>query len=743
MVIDEVSVGGAGDFYLYQKNYDQVTGSTLGEKLDGWINLNSQLNSRTISWRYPWQNYPNGIAVNNHKAQIELYSLEKSSIFSPNEIAATTEIASFTSEIWDIPTGTFGGIQLSPAGVSKTYELSVWEGQQVLPKVANQLLQNPVYAYIDPNFAVQSDFPHPMTSKTDNSILEGALSSAFDWVSNIRDPASRYGFWNFGEVPYDWRKKNMGSPTYRYWANHGTSWGTSAWSLWMRSGERKYIVNGETHARHAMDLDICKVPNWLPDNSKKRRGGLNVYSPLPGSYVGGRVVGKVGGYEYLSYIFYLTNYDRAFDITNLITESLIKFDHNEYLEPIIQNPLLANREFYRPLADIVTSYEATLNENLKNIAFQYLDLIELAQNDSGWFPGIKSPHYLTAGLNLAYRALPERKVQIQSILEKMITYRGNSLHPAKSGNVEGSFSLFSYYHLAKENMNTDLEDFISKRARSQYSGLYQLNNEWNGISAFPRFKYEFLIQDWLMSSKIMEEKGNDQTFLPASHVNGNLNGVSKHISYFKLEKNNLVNLDFSLHFQLSAGINQNHNIVMKVYNPKGALIHQKNYYVVPPVYQNPGIQFFKDQIQNITTTGVYKIEFELPAKPVGVNIQMNHKLVHEINPESFYIISVSEGAGSFYAKVLNNSTASVEVDYSSYSGKNLVRDMNQNILCESILFNILENAVEQSQICEFTNNGVEPVEILTNVSRLDNDTKLTNFYPYISLHPDQWFDPNE
>ncbi len=134
----------------------------------------------------------------------------------PANVAATDELKTFTNAYWHIPNNKGPYRPLSPLGVGKTWELILWfDDDRVDDDVKNNLLQHPVMAYADPAFSTQADLPSPVSpyNAVANPEIEGAIESAFDWVTRREARKGDYGVWNFGDHHITGTSTSMGAAT--------------------------------------------------------------------------------------------------------------------------------------------------------------------------------------------------------------------------------------------------------------------------------------------------------------------------------------------------------------------------------------------------------------------------------------------------------------------------------------------------------------------------------------------------
>ena len=411
--------------------------------------------------------------------------------------------------------------RLSPYGIGKTYEFLVWESNSAFPASGhvvnsqhkNALLQTPIYAYADPVQSVKANLPNPVSARDVDSFptIETAIENAFDWVTRQREEEGDYGTFNFGDLQYHWVASDIVGghvPTYRYWLNQGKGWSTVPWLLYLRSGDRKYLENGEAHARHLMDVDTCHLTDQA---LRKFTGGVSEYLFM---HVGTLTYPSafMAESEYLGLYYHLTGYERAKDILNERMEALLTvtgdsipyfWSPQEMLNDLLGHDdwqVRFNRDHYRTLGELAILFEETCNTScnryLLDLAQQFVSVLAQSQAANGWLPGLKTNHWFSDSLTIAHRALgPQNATKIFEILNKYEDHIGNYLMPsnyprkgsqvAGPGTVDGPTSLWTLILLEQGTGNPQYLEVAAKMVLAQALSVYPDEGDWRGFTSIP------------------------------------------------------------------------------------------------------------------------------------------------------------------------------------------------------------------------------------------------------------------
>ncbi len=527
--VDGTTVAASGSFVLKQTDWNaavDANGLGLGQQWDGWVEMKDPNRSIVAALRWPWQQHPAGLAVSGGTVAIGLIDPISPISLAANDVVIPP-LKNFDNGYYVLATGKGPYGPLCPRGVAKTHELLLWIAQAgshdygVSAAIKNAVLQHPIAGYADPAFASQAALPSPMSPCDPASFpeIEGAIERSFDWYTRQRAGEWDFGLWNFGDDQYDWNG-SVGSPALvdghyrpdRYWLNNGKGWSLTPWLLWMRSGNRKYLERGESHARHVMDVDTCHVTNVA---EFKYRGGSYGYSLL---HFGQESwpVDISNDSEYLPYCYFLTGYERARDVMQERVEGILATYPNNALVPdvddmqaflsqdyviapgvVASKTLLFNREHYRTLGELALLYENTLDPALQSKADPFLADLYAAQATNGWISGLKTNFWFSQSLNVAQRAFPSERSNLRELMRRYEEFEGNYLVPGVTGQVDGPRSLWTLLTLEEHTGDPNYLTVAAEVARTQALGIYEDLNEWRGFGTPPMHEFGPIVRDWV------------------------------------------------------------------------------------------------------------------------------------------------------------------------------------------------------------------------------------------------------
>jgi len=559
-----------------QINWNAVSGPIAGKQLDGWV---SGAGGNFAALRWPWQQFPVSVGVQNGQIELGLISPERAMSLRPDALAV--DYVQAQKSTWNLrvygDTGLwnmrFNGPDalphLSPRGAAKTFELLVWPGDDsVSPQQKNVLAQHPVLAYADPVYASKAGLPSPMSPRDPSRFpeIEAGLERAYDWVTRENGFDGDYGTWTFGDIQWAWTGA-AGYTTYRYWMNHGKGWSITPWALWLRSGDRRYWESGEANSRHCMDIDICHVPEWTRAADFKIRGGQYHYSALQMGY-GPEVATFFIDSEYLPYYYYTTGYRRAWDVTLERAEALIRDKFQERAAYFRENPEKSSRHLYVMIKDLAALYEATWRPELREQLLTYLDLTLKVQLTNGNFPGVKSNHYLDQGLLIAARALPEQRGRILDALRRWNAF-----------NKDAPPALWTRHALGEASAEN------VRLARAQTLAIGDDANAWRGYAPFEAHLAGPILRDWVVAMAGQADGAVTPGFAPLAHFNARLpldkatgettERSGRHVVLCLKPDGQALAVDLRFHLHNMGG-RQEHQV--RVVAPDGGEVHARSFF---------------------------------------------------------------------------------------------------------------------------------------------------------------------
>lgn len=566
-----------------------------------------------------------------------------------------------------------GGTPLSPYGVGKTYELLAWEsnsavpasGHVVSPQHKNALLQTPIYAYADPVQSVKANLPNPVSARNVDSFptIETAIENAFDWVTRQRQEEGDYGTFNFGDLQYDWYP-DPSTPGHflasRYWLNQGKGWSTVPWLLYLRSGDRKYLENGEAHARHLMDVDTCHETDL---DLLKFKGGVLQYHPI---HFGTQTYPSafLAESEYLGLYYHLTGYERAKEIIGerveaLLTESRIDAVDRGYswspqqmlnslsskteMNPFGNDdwPVRFNREHYRTLGELAILYEETGNDDLKDLAEKFVAKLEASQATNGWLPGLKTNHWFSDSLTIAHRALgPQHATKIFEIVKKYEDHIGNYLmpsiddpekrclhtekpgtepgklrtEPGKPCTVNGPTSLWTLVVLEQGSGNPQYLEVAAKTALAQALSVYPDEGDWRGFTSIPVQYLGSQIRGWTATMARLSQLRRFERLSDLAPISYFLSGLTtrlpedggqwegRHVFYIldQSDREIRVDLDFI------GAKSHRYDLKFRIYTPNGEERESRGFFMLLPTNPDNFHYYDTPPLYDTTTLSSYR-----------------------------------------------------------------------------------------------------------------------------------------
>jgi len=625
--LDGRRVGPASTLSLAQTQWNQVTGTARGRQLDGWIELSDESASLWAGLRWPWQQFPTGLKAADGQIAVGLLAPEQPMSLAPMDVAV--EAVKPESETWNLRifndaqpwSVTANGKEafplVSPRGVARTFEILLWPEtgtNRVAAEVKNVLVQHPVLAYADPAFATRVGLPSPSSPYNPGEFPaeEAALQRAFAWFTREEASDGDYGAFNWGDLQWCWRTSG-GYSVYRYWMNHGKGWSILPWTLWLRSGDRRYWENGEANSRHAMDVDTCHVPEWRRAADGKIRGGQYHYSALHWGY-GPEVSSFYSDSEYLPYCYYMTGYERARDVLLERAEAMARDNYLARAERF-QDRALRSRHLYAPLKDVCLLYEATWDPRLLPQAETYFRLTLDAQLPSGMFVGIKTNHYLDKTLQGAGRVMDRTKTL--EALRKWQAFLGDPRRAEVGCAISGPMSLWTMIELAGHTGDSTYRDVAAEVLRAQAAAVDDTPGSWYGLNPFPAHEAGPILRDWPVVIQALAALPADQrptacapmlyfqALLPLSKAQQAEAWKDRHVVLVLAERNEplVVRLWFLAH-----NVGSPRKVRVRVIDPGGSVATTHEQSLRPGVLADPGDPPMAIRIEPRGMTGVYALE---------------------------------------------------------------------------------------------------------------------------------------
>jgi len=742
------------------------TSTKINGQLDGWATLKNDESQLFAALRWPWHQFPVSLGSRDGQLRLGLLDPVRPMSLKPDALAVDyviPERAKWNLRVHDDPDGGLWNMvhngpdampHLSPRGVAKTWEFVLWRGDpDIDPGIKNILTQQPVLAYADPAFATRANLPSPTSPRDPRRfpVIEAGLERAFDWITREHAFDGDFGTWNYGDLQWAWVGPR-GYTTYRYWMNHGKGWSITPWLLWLRSGDRRYWRHGEANSRHCMDIDICHVPEWRRAKDFKIRGGQYHYSALQLGY-GPSVATFYMDSEYLPYHYYLTGYRRAWDVTQMRAEALIRDDFAKRSAHFREHRETRSRHLYIMLKDLAVLYEATWRPELKEQLKTYLDLTLDAQLEDGNFLGVKSNHYLDQPLLLAARVLPKERERIYRALQRWTAHQGDAVALPRGSGGSGPWSMWTRHALARQSGNPAQLAGNLQLARAQAVATADDENEWRGLLSFEAHLAGPILRDWVVAMSGQATGEPTPGFAPILHFNSRLpddqpDGTAKgrsgrHVALV-LKKADQP-LDLSLHFFLhNMGTRIQHKL--RVISPTGAEIEAGEFYT-QHLRQPDDQQDIHFQIPARQPAGVYALILHTVA-PVCVRTSIG-KIVHYL-PEGSRALTPARWSGQAWFMPRENTEVVIGHQPGTPRERVVIIDPRGAIVASSNITGTRQTktSIGQRELPVGEPATYQPKEMslhsfIVSSSKWSTLRQLKGMQPWLAARPEQWFDPTQ
>lgn len=815
-----------------QINYNSVkwdNTTTVSGKLDGYIHATNAGNPVFMGLRWPWQQFPTGFQYQSGTASVLLIgptpstpqSLYLTDIAPANVLALQPDPFTPNAQYggngfgWEAGRGqsiTVGGAQvagystlndivtpalISPRGAARTYEITLWFGDSDVPNdIKNILIQQPIYGYIDPSFAVLAGIPTPATAKSDIVYpeMETALERVFNFTTKTlasdaeRAGNSSFGTWNWGDIQWQW----FGSyyVTYRYWMNQGKGYGVVPWLLFLRSGDRQYLEFGECNSRHVMDVDTCHVPEtgqFMDEphaTDFKMRGGCYSYSELHWSF------GPYGGVgetitpdsEYLLYYYYLTGYERAKDVIReriLCTQKsrwgLAGVGSLDYFYPLNSTILAgAGRNLYNMLRELCCLYEASWNDSDPDVIDFSPDLGEWATNtltntlfaqienldvyDGYLFPGITSPHYLDHSLIIANRVLGSTTA-ITALKNWENLWLGRSyvdgFEDGYYGQAYGPHAIWALAEFQKTYNSTVISDEILGLLNSRVNTIittepppYAGNTTFVGLGCYDvetgPYIRDIVAGLWALRNFPPSLSTN---FYPISYISAQLTsgGSFKSIIFIKKSNGNS-SVTITLHFHMgNSSVDLLSGYSATIYRPNGTSLGTTNFTILATFFNTFGHESVTLTIPINQPDGVYGISIIGPSvggrmTPVRAVTSVSTKIVHYMPNSQIGSLIFTGGGGRVW---LHPSPASTVIftTFSAEVARTAAYDINNNLVAEAQISSVTGTSPTFEPLSFVPSDSNALYFVVCGYYQPNRVFRFTGIRPYLSATSDDWFDP--
>lgn len=383
-------------FSFFQEDYKKnkitlnaETGGTLDRNALGWMDVSDQNKGITVSVRDFRKNFPKTYSFDAASNLISVDLWPKAA----GELDLQTTADAYGPEA--LARG-------SAFGLAKTHELLFYfhagSPQQAKSQEIALAFDKPLLVRVNPYWMDATGVLgrlYPRDPKYGK--FEAGIDKLFEWAARQPRDFQWYGMLNYGDTlswyrnedPDNWYGDYGWHPVGRWGWYACEAMGLHSGSLiqYVRTGDWKYFDLGEASARHIMDVDTVHYNTIANDPRLKdilndqlsRVGSMHRHN---GNHWGGEndEASHTNVYGILLY-YYLTGYERAFDVAKEIGEYFIT-------QPITYagHPDIApNRAMGNAVWGDVQMYQATWDERYKKAADQLMEIYLAGQNSDGSF----------------------------------------------------------------------------------------------------------------------------------------------------------------------------------------------------------------------------------------------------------------------------------------------------------------------------------------------------------------------
>jgi len=358
-----------------------------GKKLEGWLDISGHDSGLAVSIKHLWQQFPKGWYIDDKKNV--LYTMLWPSWHGDLDLK-TTPAANGEEAV----------ARGSAFGLAKTHDMTFYfhagmldkeKGWNTLKLVGKSLLLSADPEWVYDTVSIGKIMPG---GKKSFGIAEEAIDLMFDWSQRQVKINKWYGMIDFGDTLALHRDGEWLSNGRHGWIqNEYMGLHSGSLAQYLRTGDYKYFEFGENLAKHIMDVDTVHY-NTVDNDKRLKKRIPNDYSQVGSQHRhnadhwGGRneETSHTNLHGILLY-YYMTGYERAFDVAKEIGEFFLKQRVTYFRHP----DLCPQRSIGNLVWGVSEMYEATSDERYKKVADKWADVLVRGQNYDGTWSETYNP----------------------------------------------------------------------------------------------------------------------------------------------------------------------------------------------------------------------------------------------------------------------------------------------------------------------------------------------------------------
>lgn len=495
-VLDDLRISqNSSESFVIQENGVETL---KGQRLQGWLDLGTAQGGMTVLIKNFWQQFPKGWQTSAKERKLRTY------LWPPwqGDLDLQTTAAAYGDDA--VARG-------SAFGLGKTHEMALYfhagpfdSSRQTgtIELLSQALLLSASPSWVEDTAAIGEVKAYDPRLK----IAEETAERMFDWAQRQIKDFKWYGMLDFGDTRSiyadgGWRRDGR----HGWMNNEAMGPHSGAFAQYLRTGQYKYFEFAENSARHIMDVDTVHY-NTIANDPRLSRVIFDDYSQVGSQHRhnadhwGGRneETSHTNLHGILLY-YYMTGYERAFDVAKEIGEFFLKERMTYFRHPDI----CPQRNIANVLWGAVEMFEATGDIRYKKLADKWANVLyEGQRHDGTWlenynpitrqWEGKEEDGYTldyTFPALIAYHRLTGNKAIAGAIVETTKFYMDH-----KPYNPFFEALLYSYYLTGEREFLSTASERLEYYASSQRRNDNPLENGMIYQKAYYARPMEFLYQ---------------------------------------------------------------------------------------------------------------------------------------------------------------------------------------------------------------------------------------------------------